>query len=695
MQKLRQIADTIHQTVYLSEMESNLMSTAYFYRLHDVYQCSTVYLTFPCNRTKRYEHSYGTMDLAGEMFFSAVTNASENVLKKFFYTAELYLRDVVEKLISARIKPTYCSSAEQLLANCFIPVKPREVRKKSGEFIDNVFLQYDVIEDTALSHYIPPFKTDLQKNRFLYQCLLEAIRIVALFHDVGHPPYSHIMEAVLSELYNNCKNNPDLFDCSKVEEFLENLTPFKEGLNDNLICLISTQNEKQPALHEQIGIKMLASAFEDFFLREFKRNDSKPIDKKSTIAIYYIAVVEFCFAILREQSSFFISLHRIIDGCIDADRMDYIVRDSQNSGVGWGTIPYKRLIDSCKLIRREYDNKVFYQIAFQKKMAEHIDDILLTRYKIFSRINYHHRSYKTALILQRIVKILSEDYLKKNANENVLCPGIDDLWNCLANTLNSHDLYIIQWNDSTLISHLYHALAEIKAHNAAYYSITLDEYSIINNMLDEFLLNHKHYYSVFKRQSDFYTIFSGVFKSLRNEFNEVNLYEIKKLQESRTTDSVEDALESIKRLTPNKLEGVIHNGDAEVIEKLFPPFCSLKDIIPQVLQQYQDEGKIGVFLFDVNEQRTKTGLPKNEDKSDAIYLYESDSDDFYIYDTTSLISQLASLQGNCLQYIAYVEMESENEETIDEIRRTIGERFLLEVKKSMEDIFSCLREDKC
>lgn len=76
MQKrLRQISDTIHQTVYSSELESNMMSTAYFYRLHDVYQSSTVYLTFPSNRTKRYEHSHGTMGLAGEMFFSAITIA--------------------------------------------------------------------------------------------------------------------------------------------------------------------------------------------------------------------------------------------------------------------------------------------------------------------------------------------------------------------------------------------------------------------------------------------------------------------------------------------------------------------------------------------------------------------------------------------------------------------------------------------
>ena len=48
-----------------------------------MYQSSTVYMTFPSNRTKRYEHSLGTMELAGQMFYSAVTNASTEDKKHF------------------------------------------------------------------------------------------------------------------------------------------------------------------------------------------------------------------------------------------------------------------------------------------------------------------------------------------------------------------------------------------------------------------------------------------------------------------------------------------------------------------------------------------------------------------------------------------------------------------------------------
>lgn len=81
---VRQRTDSIHGTIYLSEFESELTSTPFFYRLHDIYQSSTVYLTFPANRTKRYEHSLGVMALASEMLFASITNASPEVRTAFF-----------------------------------------------------------------------------------------------------------------------------------------------------------------------------------------------------------------------------------------------------------------------------------------------------------------------------------------------------------------------------------------------------------------------------------------------------------------------------------------------------------------------------------------------------------------------------------------------------------------------------------
>lgn len=690
--KLRQISDTIHQTVYLSELESSLMSTAYFYRLHDVYQSSTVYLTFPCNRTKRYEHSYGTMELAGEMFFSAITNADKDVLNEFFSSAEKYLTEAIKTLLSGNVYPTYCNSSYRNLSQCFKSIKKSNLNNILEDTVSKAYKNVNLISDAALDHYMPPFFTELNKRKFLYQCLLESVRIVALFHDIGHPPYSHIMEKVLNDLYKECLENTSL-NCERANELLDNLKPFKEAKSDNITCLLSEPQKISPELHEQVGLKMLASAFDNIFNSKFDSVIKKKcsIDEKSTIAIYYVALVEFCFAILREKTPFFISLHRIIDGCIDCDRMDYIVRDSQNSGVNWGNIPYKRLIESCKLFRRNYNNEIYYSIAFQHKMEEHIDDLLIIRYKIFSRINYHHRSYKTALILQNLVVFLAKDYLKKNDSQKSLCPGISDLWNCLSSTMNSGDLYIIQWNDSTLISHLYQTLAEVKNSSCDVYDISEKEFCEISNMLEEFLLNRKHFYSVFKRQSDLAPILSDALNPLKPKLDQIEKHEENLLKNTNDLEKIKRANESLMRLAG--LKDIIQSGDSDALSKILPTKSSLRTIIIAVLDKYKNENRIYSYLFDENTKRFKTGLPYREDYSDMIYLYESNHNKLIPYNGDVLQDQLINLQKHCLQYIAYVEPNlndpSENiENIILDIRAEISKQLETNINRTIDELFS-------
>ena len=51
MKKGIYLNDSIHGLIPLSEYEKRIISSVGFNRLHDVYQNSTVYLTFPTNRT--------------------------------------------------------------------------------------------------------------------------------------------------------------------------------------------------------------------------------------------------------------------------------------------------------------------------------------------------------------------------------------------------------------------------------------------------------------------------------------------------------------------------------------------------------------------------------------------------------------------------------------------------------------------
>ena len=103
--KLRQVTDSIHGTIYLSELESEFISTPFFYRLHDVYQSSTVYMTYPSNRTKRYEHSLGTMEIASNILFSAVSNSDPATKKSFFEELWSFFTDLLYRKGGQRNRP--------------------------------------------------------------------------------------------------------------------------------------------------------------------------------------------------------------------------------------------------------------------------------------------------------------------------------------------------------------------------------------------------------------------------------------------------------------------------------------------------------------------------------------------------------------------------------------------------------------
>ena len=84
MKDISYINDSIHGLILISNLEKEIISSFVFNRLHDIYQNSTVYLTFPSNRTKRFEHSLGTMKLCSDMFYYSILNSDINIISDFF-----------------------------------------------------------------------------------------------------------------------------------------------------------------------------------------------------------------------------------------------------------------------------------------------------------------------------------------------------------------------------------------------------------------------------------------------------------------------------------------------------------------------------------------------------------------------------------------------------------------------------------
>lgn len=723
--KLKQVTDNIHDTIYLSALESEMISTPYFYRLHDIYQSSTVYMTFPSNRTKRYEHSLGTMEIASEMLYSAVSNADDVTRKALFKQ----LKEHYGRILNLAIKkskrqsaPYYVQCKNEIDKLVNVPANKDLVGYVTKRIRDG--LKEGCFNDTALDYFqFYPMGIGNQgddenvENVFLYRCLLQAVRIVALFHDVGHPPYSHILEKVIEELYEEYENisGENERQQKALEDFRDCLREFvTDNSKEAYVCqaFYSETSHVDDAFHERVGLFFIEQAISDVLpnlIKEISNSDKKNSCKIAK-CIYYIVVVEFAIAMLAEESMLFKSLHKIVDGFVDADRLDYIMRDSLNSGVDWGRIPYKRVINSARLFcLSEYEgvtlkeNNSPFVIAYPKKVADDIEDLLLVRYKIFARINFHHRCMKTSVSLQTVVKELVEDYLESDTEENCINPDISVLWKALDASAGNGMMRVIQWNDSWLISTLHKALVKLDSNSDEDDLDSIgekaDKVETLKKNLEEILLLRKRNFTLFKRGKECKIFMDKVFECAGITEGDIRNLEIKEQNkllnnkpEKVTKENIlyqpgldaDDSLDRIAQLRMAK-----ETGGMEYLCTPIPLLNrDLDEIIKETLDAFIKDNRIIDFKIHTNKGKKKDGIPQHRNILDEIYLYDGNTC-FPFDDKTALRMQIEAIERNVpWNYIYFVPVETVDiEKLANDMMDALAEPIGKEINNRFQELF--------
>ncbi len=479
--KTIQIADTIHGSIRLNTIEKQIISTPIFNRLHNISQNSTAYLTFPTNRTKRFEHSIGTMQLCGDMFISSIANSDDEALDEFFQSID----DIITNQISKTLE------------------KYDSYRNKIGDrnFSPEKIIKYKEIKiNKEYNNFIPINVKD--KYRTLHIILFQAIRLSALLHDVGHPPYSHITEFALKDIWNELKSIED-----------------KNKRQKEFISIMEIYFNSKSDLHEQIGNKITDKVMKSIIeaITEAQARDKELFEKQ----LFKVIVSEITSAILEEKATIFSDMHRIIDGTIDGDRLDYVSRDLLNSGLNVGCIEYDRIIEGMRLVK-EGENFLFIPST---KNIDSIEDFFNRRWKLYKQIVYHHRVIKTDYLLQECIKELARSYLNnddesinKNStieNSKILDYDISSIWKAIEDKISRSHFFdrLIQWDDGWL-------MAIMKKHYFDEYSEDSD--NILTYKLEELLANKKYYYSLIKRTEDFICIDKAVAKTMKNEYASIS-----------------------------------------------------------------------------------------------------------------------------------------------------------------------------
>lgn len=109
-------------------------------------------------------------------------------------------------------------------------------------------------------------------------------------------------------------------------------------------------------------------------------------------------------------------LVQIVSSQIDADRLDYLSRDSYFTGTKYGLVEYKRIIRAMKVI----DGK----ICFKESGLSSIESFFVGRYHMYKQVYYHPKSLSYELIivgmLRRFIDLVNEEYKFKNSYDLLL-----------------------------------------------------------------------------------------------------------------------------------------------------------------------------------------------------------------------------------------------------------------------------------
>lgn len=391
MHKSITIRDPVHDYIYITPIERDIIDQPEFQRLRFILQNSSAYLTYPSNNVSRFLHSLGVMHVAGELLLNGFKHAKQSDLQDFL--------EKIKEFVNDRILRDQWSC--------------EELKKGWGEVLGNV---------ANFSHH-PSCGSSLipSEEQLLYiNVLWQSTRLAALIHDVGHFPLSHIFEYAFADFFTFVKGTSKAFAdeyTKRFREFRANIPSDVQKELPDSNCLVIDLLREYP-LHEMWGSIL--------FHKWLPTNISDTSKRAFYNVVSYLAKVislvnpEETRSGQDDSLQIFRCLHALVAGELDADRLDYCVRDPQASGLELGAIDVARIIRSMVLVRE--DQK--FQIIPEAHAISALESFFHQRYLVYRYLVYHHNVVRLDGVAQEIVFRLLEEAGKTTIGQR---GGLDDL----------------------------------------------------------------------------------------------------------------------------------------------------------------------------------------------------------------------------------------------------------------------------
>ena len=180
---------------------------------------------------------------------------------------------------------------------------------------------------------------------------IDRVRLAALLHDIGHGPFSHVSEHLLDEYA------PDKADKEKIRE----------------------------KIHEKITVDIIRA---DSEINEILSPDER----------------DFVISMIEGQEAW--DWRRdVVSSELDADKMDYLLRDSYFTGVKYGEYDLEKVIESFLIDTNETETA----LAISSKGIYALEQLLLARYHMTQQVYWHRVSLISNEMIIRGISLAIDD----------------------------------------------------------------------------------------------------------------------------------------------------------------------------------------------------------------------------------------------------------------------------------------------
>jgi len=344
------------------------------------------------------------------------------------------------------------------------------------------------------------------------------IRMAGLLHDIGHYPLSHVCESpykrsmesytensLCQEINRDIKRHIDKFSLPITKEFMvESIEGHHEAVG---ATIIRTDQEIRKIITDECGEESI-DIICDIITGNVKRQDTNPL------------------------------WVQILHSEIDADGIDYMMRDAAFAGTGFGSFEMNQLI-RC-LEKRVYEGREI--LCINEKGIAAADQYLINKFFSYSQVVFNKHISNLEWMAEMIV-----DWLLK---QDVLFPTKEHLLKRWINTDGNFDNYL-----SFTDNFFWKALDEIKTSPTKYYA---PDYIV---ELSKKLLNHEEL--PFVEGSEIRIISkdkeniknqlcdSTIYKKYVNDKDKIILYNQRPMTKNVP---YQDFIENIEKIIPKELE---------------------------------------------------------------------------------------------------------------------------------------------